>query len=171
MGRARRDDNWIPSLIGVSATDGETPIEIYADATTKRLYVNALLAAGTSVVGTVDVRDISSGTQTNDVKITLDGESVGVNLNALTTVYNGQKTISSAGTQEALASSTTIKSVTIKALAANTNNVYVGDSSVSSSNGFVLVAGESISLDVANLATVYIDVDTNDEGVSYIALN
>lgn len=170
MGRARRDDNRIPTLIGVSATDGETPIEIHADATTKRLYVNALLAAGSSVIGTVDVRDISSGTQTNDVKVTLDGEDISTSLTAPTTVYNGQKTVTTAGTQEALASATTIESVTIKALAANTNNVYVGDSSVSSSNGFVLDAGEAVSLDIADLATVYIDVDTNGEGVSYLAI-
>ena len=85
-----------------------------------------------------------------------------------TTVGNGQKTVTAAGTAEALAASTSIHSVTIKALAGNTNNVYVGDSSVDSTNGFVLDSGESISLDIDNLADVYIDTDTNGEGVSFI---
>jgi hypothetical protein len=99
---------------------------------------------------------------------TNDAGDIKVDLQALETVGNGQKTVASAGTAEVLATNTTIKSVTIKALLANTNNVYVGDSSVDSSNGFELDAGESISLDINNLADIYIDVDTNGEGVSYI---
>lgn len=86
------------------------------------------------------------------------------------TVYNGQKAVTTAGTAEALGSSTTLTAgVTVKALAANTNNVYVGDSSVDSSNGYVLDAGESVFIEVDDLAKVFIDVDTNGEGVSYIA--
>lgn len=85
------------------------------------------------------------------------------------TVYNGQKTVTAAGTAEALASSQALSAgVLIKALADNTNNVYVGDSSVDSSNGFVLAAGEEVFIEIDNLASVYIDVDTNGEGVSYI---
>ena len=83
-------------------------------------------------------------------------------------VASGQKTISSAGTAETLATSTAIVSVTIKALAANTGNVYVGGSNVDDTNGFVLAKGDTVSLDVDNLADVYLDVDTNGEGVSFI---
>jgi len=85
------------------------------------------------------------------------------------TVYNGQKTVTTNGTAEALASSQALSAgVLIKALADNTNDVYVGDSSVDSSNGFVLAAGEEVFIEIDNLASVYIDVDTNGEGVSYI---
>lgn len=87
-----------------------------------------------------------------------------------TAIYHGQKTVTSAGTEEALAASQAILSgVRIKALAGNTNNVYVGANPVTSSTGFVLDAGEEVFIEVANLATVFIDVDTNGEGVSYIA--
>jgi hypothetical protein len=86
------------------------------------------------------------------------------------TIYNGQKTVSTAGSAEALASSQALVSgVQIKALAGNTNNVYVGDSDVDSNTGFVLAAGEEVFIEVDDLATVYLDVDTNGEGVSYIA--
>lgn len=57
MGRARRDDNFVPTLTGVSSSDGETPIEIYADASTNRLFTNALISDGT-----------------NTAKITSDGQ-------------------------------------------------------------------------------------------------
>ncbi len=86
-------------------------------------------------------------------------------------IIHGQKTISAAGTQEVLIADTTQTTmyVTIKALHANTNMVYVGDSDVSSANGYVLDSGEEITLCVDNAKdNIYIDVDTNGEGVSYI---
>lgn len=46
MSEAKRDKNHVPTLLGVSATDGETPVDIYADPTTHRLYVDGLGATG-----------------------------------------------------------------------------------------------------------------------------
>lgn len=40
-GNARRDQNFVPTLLGVSSTDAETPIAVYADPTTHRLLVDA----------------------------------------------------------------------------------------------------------------------------------
>jgi len=85
-------------------------------------------------------------------------------------VYNGVKAVTTATTRESLAASQAILSgVTIKALSANTGTVYVGGATVAAANGFPLLAGESVFLEVANLATVYLDVSVNGEGVSYIA--
>tara|TARA_Y100000310_G_scaffold328928_1_gene397899 strand:+ start:12393 stop:12692 length:300 start_codon:yes stop_codon:yes gene_type:complete len=88
-------------------------------------------------------------------------------------IIHGQKTISAAGTAERLVSDVAPDKncyieITIKALTGNTNNVYVGDSDVSSSNGYVLDAAEQVTLKVKDLSTIYLDVDTNDEGVSFI---
>jgi hypothetical protein len=80
----------------------------------------------------------------------------------------GQKTVTTAGTQVALASSQAVKGVTIKALHANTGMIYVGGSDVDSGD-FVLDAGEQIFLEIDNLATVWIDSGVNGEGVSFIA--
>ena len=88
-----------------------------------------------------------------------------------TTIYNGQTTIGVAGSAAVVKSTTTIKSITVKALVTNTGIVYVGDSSVDNTNGYELEAGESISLDVSDTASVYVDVSVNGEGVSYIAIN
>jgi hypothetical protein len=65
--------------------------------------------------------------------------------------------------------------VTIYALPGNTNKVYVGDASVSSTAYAVrLSAGESYTIGMGetrgnstDLATIYIDVDTNGEGVKF----
>jgi len=137
---------------------------------------NPPIASGTNTIGTV-ITSISSGTITtitNDVSIddggntiTVDG-SVNATILPAGTVGNGQNTVASAGTAEALAGSTAIESVTIKALHANTGMIYVGDSGVDSTNGFVLDAGETVSMDVDNLADIYIDADTSTDGVSFL---
>lgn len=86
-------------------------------------------------------------------------------------ILNGRETVAVAGTAEPLATtSTPIISVTVKALAGNTGMVYVGNEDVDNSNGFVLDAGEPVSIDIDNLSKVYIDVDVAGEGVSWIAL-
>lgn len=90
---------------------------------------------------------------------------------APTTVFNGKTTVTTAGTRVVLASSQAVKSVAIKALTSNTGTIYVGSSTVSSTNGFQLAAGDTISLDIANLNTVNIDSSVNGEGVTYVGTN
>ena len=46
MAEAKRDDNRIPTLIGVSSVDSTTPILIEVDPATGRLLVSAITTAG-----------------------------------------------------------------------------------------------------------------------------
>ena len=86
-----------------------------------------------------------------------------------TAIYNGQETVDSAGTAQAIGSSQALTSgVKIKAMSDNDDVVYVGSSSVDSTNGFVLAASEEVFIEVDNVAKVYIDSETNDDGVSWI---
>lgn len=41
MAEASRDENNVPTLLGVSSADGETPVVVYADPDTHRLLVSA----------------------------------------------------------------------------------------------------------------------------------
>ena len=109
---------------------------------------------------------IDNGDHTFSEKVIADITAIAVP----STIYHGQKAVTTAGTEVALAASQAILSgVRIKALAANTGDIYVGANPVTSSTGFVLDAGEEVFVEVANLATVYIDSSVNLEGVSYIA--
>jgi hypothetical protein len=91
---------------------------------------------------------------------------------APTTVLNGNRNVTTAGTRVTLtAGSTTAKGVTICAKTTNTGNVFVGDSSVSSSTGRILIPGECQSLAIANLQTVNLDSAVNGEGVTYLGVN
>jgi ABC-type Fe3+ transport system substrate-binding protein len=91
----------------------------------------------------------------------------------------GKKTVGTAGTAEALVSSATdgsdhFGSVTLKALAANVGQVYVGGSDVASSTNSGLDAGETLTLASAtkklNLSDIYLDVGTDDDGVDFYAM-
>ena len=48
MAQAKRDENSVPTLIGVSNADGTTPTLVYVDATTHRLLVDLNVSTGTS---------------------------------------------------------------------------------------------------------------------------
>lgn len=96
--------------------------------------------------------------------------TISVNLNPASIVGNGLTTVTTAGTAVPISSSTAVKSVTVRALKINTGYIYVGSSSVSSSNGFQLSAQETVSLDIDNLSKVYIDSSVNGEGVTFIYL-
>ena len=88
---------------------------------------------------------------------------------------SGQKTVAAAGTAEALGTALIHGPLIVKALLANTNNVYVGNDGagdVTSANGIELDAGEVVVFNhVGSLANLVVDVDTNGEGVSWISLN
>jgi len=96
--------------------------------------------------------------------------NVSVNINPYSILGNGVQTVSTAGTRVQLSSSTAIKTVTIRSYASNTGLIYVGDSSVTSANGFQLSPQETVSLDIANLSSIWLDAQNNGDGVSYIYL-
>ena len=133
------------------------------DATAIALLKAILTALG----GTITVTGGLTDAQLRATAVPISAALGGISLP--TALVHGQKTVAAAGTEEALGASATLYSgVRIKALHGNTGWVYVGANPVTSGTGLVLDAGEEVFLEVANLATVYIDVSVNGEGVSYI---
>lgn len=90
-----------------------------------------------------------------------------------TTLTGGNKTVAVPGTAEALGASLACKSIYIRAKAANTTAVYVGDSAVDkdTSQQIILNANDFITIDIANRATVYVDAVTAAEGVDYLVMS
>lgn len=112
----------------------------------KDLLTGIILAAGTAVIGKVD--------------------------HTTTGVGHGVTTVTTAGTDVALAGSTAAKWVTVQAQTDNTGWIAVGatgvDATEATGSGVLLDAGESITLPVDNLADVFIDSTVNGEGVRYV---
>lgn len=85
-------------------------------------------------------------------------------------ITTGQVVVPTAGTAVPLSPGFAIMAgVKIKALAANTGDIYVGDSAVYAAEGFVLDAGESEFFEIDNPGKIWIDASVNGDGVSYFA--
>ena len=88
---------------------------------------------------------------------------------------SGQKVVATAGTALALGTALIHGPLMVKALLGNNNNVYIGNDGagdVTSGNGIELDAGEVVVFNhIGSLSSLIVDVDTNGEGVSWIALN
>lgn len=164
MSEAKRDQNRVTALLGENATGTGSTVAVYVDPTTHRMYVDALISTGDIKIGAVEIKN-----STDDTRATVGALGLYVDPQPLTTLYNGTKTVPT-GAAEALAGSQATRSVTVKALSTNTVAVYVGASTVTTANGFELLAGESVTMDIANLATVYVISGSASQVVRYIAV-
>lgn len=126
--------------------------------------VPVYLETGDIEIGAVEIKDSGS-----DTRATVGTLGIYVDPQPLSTIYNGVKVVPT-GTAEVIASSQAIHSVTVKALSTNTAVVYIGSTGVTTSNGFELLAGESISLDVDDLSDVYVISGSASQEVRYIAI-
>ena len=78
-----------------------------------------------------------------------------------------QKTVTSAGTAEALISSGGARIISVKALGTNTDYVWIGDSTVDNTIGYPLAPGDQYELQPPGqeIGAVYVDSEVNGEGV------
>jgi hypothetical protein len=113
---------------------------------------------------------ISDG-QGNELKLNTDGSAKVSIIGSLTKV--GQTNVATAGTRVALGTTQPLIAITIVAKSTNTKNIYVGDNTVNSTNGFILPpgAGHSWSGSGLNVANFFLDSDVNGEGVSWTGVS
>ena len=83
----------------------------------------------------------------------------------------GSITVATPGTAVAVATSgNAITAVSFRARADNTGTVYVGDSGVSSSNGYRLEPGDELNLsfkETIDLRRFFVDADTANDAVDF----
>ncbi len=107
----------------------------------------------------------------NDVSLNTGTNAIGRVGHNITGIAHGVKTITTAGTDEVLASSTACKRITIQSQTDNTGLIAVGASGVDATeatgNGIILYAGDTYEIETDNLADIYIDSTVNGEGVRY----
>jgi hypothetical protein len=118
-----------------------------------------------------DVLGVHSGADGDYESFHLDAQGGLYTRHAITGIGHGVTTVTTAGTDVALAGSTVCKRVTIQAQTDNTSSIAVGgsgvDATIATGTGIVLYAGDVFELEVDNLADVYIDSLVNGEGVRY----
>ena len=89
-----------------------------------------------------------------------------------TIVESGRKEVTVAGTAEALSASTECKSVTIQAEFNNTGIIVVGGSGViaaeATRDGLALSAEDSVTINIDDLAKIFLDTTVSTDGVTFI---
>lgn len=99
-----------------------------------------------------------------------DGTALNSTGSAHSSINNGTKTVAASGTAETLVAATTpCKKVDIMALDTNTGKVWIGGSSIdkTAKNGKYIFAAQSYTIEIDDLVKIYLDVDTNGEGVVF----
>lgn len=84
-------------------------------------------------------------------------------------VWTDHLAVAAAGTKVRFPS-LACRSVSIRALAANTGDVYLGGVFVNAGNGFPLAAGDAVNIAVDNTSRLWLDAAVNGEGVAYLAV-
>ena len=147
------------------ASEGGSPVHVQIWDSTNKVWKrwDGVLSTGDIEIGAVEIKNA-----TDDTRATVGSLGLYTDPQPLTAIYAGTKTVPT-GTAEAIASSQAIHSVTVKALSTNTVAVYVGGSGITVP-GFELLAGESVTLDVSNLATVFVISGSASQIIRYIAV-
>lgn len=163
-------------MAAATPTDGSVnanDIGMVAMTTDRKLHVSVQdsLPAGTAAIGKLAA---NSGVDIGDVDVT----SIATGTNAIgrvghdiTGIGNGVTTVTTAGTDVVLASSTACKRAVIQSQTDNTGLIAVGatgvDATEATGNGIILYPGDSLEIDIDNLADIFIDSTVNGEGVRY----
>ncbi len=170
------DGNYLNTNLNYAGTDAPT------GGGTEAGVLRVTIA--TDSTGVLSVDDNGStltvdGTVTANLSATdntvLDNIDTAVTSKYISAIGNGVKAVTTAGTDVALAASTTCKRVTIQAQTDNTNIIAVGatgvDATIATGTGIVLYPGDVFEMDIDNLADVFIDSLVNGEGVRFTYFN
>lgn len=133
--------------------------------------------AGGDTVATDDIAGVKF--QRNKITIGADGVNDGdvsktnpmPSYQAIGTIGDGRKVVTTAGSAVALAATTAVKRVYVQAETDNTGVIVIGASTVVASlatrRGIALNAGDTIEIAIDDLADLYIDSSVNGDGVTF----
>lgn len=84
------------------------------------------------------------------------------------TIRSGKVTVATAGTRVQFPAGALTSGVVIAAPDSNPGIVYVGDSTVDSTNGFQLDPGDSVPLEIDALDSIWVDAASNASVVTFL---
>jgi hypothetical protein len=155
--------------------DGESVAVTNADITTiagaiagTEMQVDVLTLPAVTATN-LDIRDLTSA-QDSIAAVQSGAWSISVS-SAISGISHGVATVTTAGTDVALAGSTACKKVVIQAQTDNTSLIAVGGSGVDATEatgtGVLLYPGDVFELEIDNLADIFIDSLVSGEGVRF----
>lgn len=136
-------------------------------------FKNAVGGTSSATDTNASIRPFQYNATTRGITVHMVGSDLSGS--GIASIAHGVKVVAVAGTDEALATSTACKRVTIMAQTDNTSIIAVGasgvDATVATGTGIVLYPGDSYELDIDNLADIYIDALVSGEGVRFVYFN
>ena len=145
-----------------TVTSGKLDVNAYLNATpTIDIGDVSLLLGGTAA----DTNNGTAGAQT--LRVTLASDSSMPNTNGYGTIAHGNNADVDTS-DEALTTSTACKHVDIMATTTNAGIIYVGASGVTAATGIALYAGDVYSVDIDNLADIYVITSQVNQAVQWV---
>jgi len=181
----------VGSALKVQGLSGGTPVTIQGSLAGGAVEIGAYTAVPVGVSGTVSIDDTdiideieslktNIGTVATNAGYALDilnlintgGDGARVIVNSIARanrISHSQVTVTS--NTAILGNQTGLKSgVTIKSLATNTTDIYVGNSlALTTTNGYVLSPGETLFLEVGSLGSIFVRTSAGSATLAYIA--
>ena len=106
----------------------------------------------------------------NDITGTIADKDRRIISRVSSTINYGQVTVGTSAVQLTTSSTSLNFGVVIKADPNNSGNVYVGDSSVSTSNGYLLTPGEGIAFEIDDASKVWLVADADNQKVYWLGV-
>lgn len=148
---------------GVASGDTSTPTDDTTDVSNRE--ARELGKARLEESGGTLIDPATDGTSNPDIR----------ELAVQSSLTNGQHTVATSGTAEALNGGTSLSvpnggALRISALSGNAGSVYVGDSNVTTGNGYELQPGDQLPepLRINDVSTVFVDADNGGDSVSWV---
>jgi hypothetical protein len=139
MAQASRDGNFVPTLLGVSNADADTPLAVYVDSTTNRLLVSS--------TGTVEETGHAAlGSLTTTV--TTAGTAIQLASNACKRAH--------------------IQALSDNEDAVQVGDSNTKATSEAIQRGFRLFPTQSIDFLVSNTNLIYVDAGVNEDGITVV---
>lgn len=154
--------------LGQKAMTGSAPVVIASDQSAIPASQSGTWNI-TNVSGTVSLPTGAATSAKQDTEIS-SLSSIDGKLSTPTTVRYGQNTdVDQAAEQVTASSGVLVNGMFIKALSTNTGIIYVGsDNSVTASNGYELLAGDSVFISCNNQNIPYVIASVDNQKVSFI---
>jgi len=151
-GRVYKEDDSVINVADIMAA-------VY-DAVNGVLKTSSVIEVGDIEIGAVELKDAES-----DTRAKIGPNGLHVDLQAMDTVFQGNKTLTGAANQ--LVADRTCKNVTVQADPSNVGSVKLGTSAVDATNYmFILSPGSSMTFTIKNVNLLYA-LGTSGDKVSF----
>jgi len=141
-------------LTAITWASGNASVTLVASVANSTVMLDNPLPIGTNSIGNVG---LNAGSNTiGNVGLNAGSNTIGNTGTPSATINIGQTTSAVTATQLTASSIAMTNGVVIQALSTNTASVYIGNSSVTTANGFELTAGSSLTISPSNINLVYV---------------